>query len=90
MDFAFRSTSCCTTEVLCGLPFLTFFFLIDSMTVQGTLTAIRDWFRDYNIPDGKPTNRFGLGNKPTNKVKPEPGPSPRFGGPSAKDKTGAC
>ncbi|EMS46275.1 Soluble inorganic pyrophosphatase 1, chloroplastic [Triticum urartu] len=33
----------------------------------GTLTAIRDWFRDYKIPDGKPANRFGLGNKPTSK-----------------------
>ncbi|KAG7539186.1 Inorganic pyrophosphatase superfamily [Arabidopsis suecica] len=33
----------------------------------GTLTAIRDWFRDYKIPDGKPANKFGLGNKPTNK-----------------------
>ncbi|KAL2608807.1 hypothetical protein R1flu_027380 [Riccia fluitans] len=30
----------------------------------GTLTAIRDWFRDYKIPDGKPANRFGLDNKP--------------------------
>jgi hypothetical protein len=36
--------------------------------IQGTLTAIRDWFRDYKIPDGKPANRFGLGNKPTSKV----------------------
>lgn len=35
---------------------------------QGTLTAIRDWFRDYKIPDGKPANRFGLGDKPANKV----------------------
>lgn len=35
---------------------------------QGTLTAIRDWFRDYKIPDGKPANKFGLGNKPANKV----------------------
>ncbi|RCV08518.1 hypothetical protein SETIT_1G333200v2 [Setaria italica] len=33
----------------------------------GTLTAIRDWFRDYKIPDGKPANRFGLGNKPASK-----------------------
>nr|DAD22437.1 TPA_asm: hypothetical protein HUJ06_023900 [Nelumbo nucifera] len=33
----------------------------------GTLTAIRDWFRDYKIPDGKPANKFGLGNKATNK-----------------------
>ncbi|XP_023530049.1 soluble inorganic pyrophosphatase 6, chloroplastic-like [Cucurbita pepo subsp. pepo] len=33
----------------------------------GTLTAIRDWFRDYKIPDGKPANRFGLGNMPANK-----------------------
>lgn len=33
----------------------------------GTLTAIRDWFRDYKIPDGKPANQFGLGNKAANK-----------------------
>ncbi|XP_022988861.1 soluble inorganic pyrophosphatase 6, chloroplastic-like [Cucurbita maxima] len=33
----------------------------------GTLTAIRDWFRDYKIPDGKPANKFGLGNMPANK-----------------------
>ena len=38
------------------------------MVYQGTLTAIRDWFRDYKIPDGKPANRFGLGDKPANKV----------------------
>ncbi|KAJ7968359.1 Soluble inorganic pyrophosphatase [Quillaja saponaria] len=33
----------------------------------GTLTAIRDWFRDYKIPDGKPANKFGLDNKAANK-----------------------
>ncbi|XP_021287154.1 soluble inorganic pyrophosphatase 6, chloroplastic-like [Herrania umbratica] len=33
----------------------------------GTLTAIRDWFRDYKIPDGKPANKFGLGNRAANK-----------------------
>ncbi|CAH9144566.1 unnamed protein product [Cuscuta epithymum] len=33
----------------------------------GTLVAIREWFRDYKIPDGKPANRFGLGNKAANK-----------------------
>ncbi|PKI51193.1 hypothetical protein CRG98_028400 [Punica granatum] len=31
------------------------------------LTAIRDWFRDCKIPDGKPANKFGLCNKPANK-----------------------
>ena len=36
--------------------------------LQGTLMAIRDWFRDYKIPDGKPANKFGLGNKAANKV----------------------
>ena len=35
---------------------------------RGILTAIRDWFRDYKIPDGKPANKFGLGNKAANKV----------------------
>ena len=38
------------------------------VNLQGTLTAIRDWFRDYKIPDGKPANKFGLGNKPADKV----------------------
>ncbi|XP_058072175.1 soluble inorganic pyrophosphatase 6, chloroplastic-like [Magnolia sinica] len=33
----------------------------------GTLTSIRDWFRDYKIPDGKPANKFGLGNKAASK-----------------------
>ncbi|EOY15582.1 hypothetical protein SCA6_008926 [Theobroma cacao] len=33
----------------------------------GTLVAIRDWFRDYKIPDGKPANWFALGNKVANK-----------------------
>lgn len=36
--------------------------------LQGTLTAIRDWFRDYKIPDGKPANKFGLGDKAADKV----------------------
>lgn len=40
----------------------------NSGVFQGTLTAIRNWFRDYKIPDGKPANKFGLGNKPANKV----------------------
>lgn len=34
----------------------------------GTVIAIRDWFRGYKIPDGKPTNKFGLGNKAANKA----------------------
>ncbi|CAI7914998.1 unnamed protein product, partial [Closterium sp. NIES-54] len=34
----------------------------------GTLTAVRDWFRDYKIPDGKPPNKFGLDNKPADKA----------------------
>ncbi|KAI3892139.1 hypothetical protein MKW92_032077 [Papaver armeniacum] len=38
-----------------------------SLVNDGTLTAIRDWFRDYKIPDGKPANKFGLGNKAANK-----------------------
>ncbi|KAH1122813.1 hypothetical protein J1N35_005973 [Gossypium stocksii] len=33
----------------------------------GALTAIRTWFRDYKIPDGKPANKFGLGNKAASK-----------------------
>ena len=41
---------------------------IQCARVQNTLTEIRDWFRDYKIPDGKPPNKFGLGNKPANKV----------------------
>ncbi|KAI3704158.1 hypothetical protein L1987_74373 [Smallanthus sonchifolius] len=33
----------------------------------GTLTTIRDWFKDYKIPDGKTANNFALGNKAANK-----------------------
>uniref|UniRef100_A0A7C8ZYI8 inorganic diphosphatase n=1 Tax=Opuntia streptacantha TaxID=393608 RepID=A0A7C8ZYI8_OPUST len=33
----------------------------------GTLMAIRDWFRNYKIPDGKPKNKSGLGNKAAGK-----------------------
>ncbi|KVI10888.1 Inorganic pyrophosphatase, partial [Cynara cardunculus var. scolymus] len=41
--------------------------LDDPRASLGTLMAIRDWFRDYKIPDGKPANKFGLGNKAANK-----------------------
>ena len=50
------------------ITFSYIFFCHFMISIQGTLTAIRDWFRDYKIPDGKPANRFGLGNKPTSKV----------------------
>jgi inorganic pyrophosphatase len=35
---------------------------IDDVAKQlpGTLDAIREWFRTYKIPDGKPPNVFGL------------------------------
>merc|ERR1712070_697452 len=29
----------------------------------GTLLKIKEWFRDYKMPDGKPANAFGLGEK---------------------------
>ncbi|KAM3576647.1 hypothetical protein VYU27_001450 [Nannochloropsis oceanica] len=31
--------------------------------LPGTLHAIREWFRTYKIPDGKPENRFALGER---------------------------
>ena len=31
--------------------------------LPGTIHAIREWFRLYKIPDGKPENVFGLGEK---------------------------
>ncbi|KAH7432088.1 hypothetical protein KP509_07G007500 [Ceratopteris richardii] len=34
----------------------------------GTLRAIRDWYRDYKIPDGKPANKFGFDNKAVGKI----------------------
>jgi inorganic pyrophosphatase len=36
--------------------------------LPGTLNAIREWFRTYKIPDGKPPNRFGLGERFMNKT----------------------
>lgn len=35
--------------------------------LPGTLTAIREWFRTYKIPDGKPPNVFGLEERFMNK-----------------------
>ena len=35
--------------------------------LPGTLDAIREWFRTYKIPDGKPPNVFGLGEEFMNK-----------------------
>ena len=29
----------------------------------GQMDAVREWFRDYKIPDGKPANAFGFGEK---------------------------
>jgi inorganic pyrophosphatase len=31
--------------------------------MTGTVDAIREWFRTYKIPDGKPENKFGLKGK---------------------------
>eukprot|EP00956_Cyclotella_meneghiniana_P014440 scaffold21566_cov73-Cyclotella_meneghiniana.AAC.21 len=31
--------------------------------LPGTLSAVREWFRTYKIPDGKPPNVFGLDEK---------------------------
>jgi len=36
--------------------------------LPGTLEAIREWFRTYKIPDGKPPNVFGLGEQFMNKT----------------------
>jgi len=43
--------------------------MLTCIPLQGTLAAIRDWFRDYKISDGKPTNKFGFDNKAADKVK---------------------
>lgn len=36
--------------------------------LPGTLDAVREWFRTYKIPDGKPPNVFGLGERFMNKT----------------------
>ena len=36
--------------------------------MPGMLSAIREWYRTYKIPDGKPPNTFGLGEKFMNKL----------------------
>ena len=35
--------------------------------MPGMLDAIREWYRTYKIPDGKPPNVFGLGERFMNK-----------------------
>lgn len=36
--------------------------------IPGMLGAIREWYRTYKIPDGKPPNTFGLGERFMDKV----------------------
>jgi len=36
--------------------------------LPGTLSAIREWFRTYKIPDGKPPNVFGLNERFMNRA----------------------
>ena len=31
--------------------------------IPGTISLIREWFRTYKIPDGKPPNKFALDEK---------------------------
>ena len=38
------------------------------MHLPGTLSAIREWFRTYKIPDGKPPNVFGLNERFMNRA----------------------
>jgi inorganic pyrophosphatase len=43
-------------------PFLNDINDVDEQ-MPGMLDAIREWYRTYKIPDGKPPNTFGLGEK---------------------------
>lgn len=36
--------------------------------MPGMLDAIREWYRTYKIPDGKPPNTFGLGERFMDKI----------------------
>jgi inorganic pyrophosphatase len=36
--------------------------------LPGEIEKVRVWFRDYKIPDGKPANEFGYGDKPVDKA----------------------
>ena len=35
--------------------------------IPGCLNSIREWFRLYKVPDGKPENKFGLDERFMNK-----------------------
>jgi len=37
----------------------------------GTVSGIREWFRWYKAPDGKPLNRFGHNEAPVNRIEAE-------------------
>jgi len=37
----------------------------------GTVSGIREWFRWYKAPDGKPLNKFGHNEKPISRVEAE-------------------
>lgn len=61
---------------ICGICGISILHIITSpltsisnaWSVQGELEKIRVWFQDYKVPDGKPKNKFGLGNKAADKV----------------------
>lgn len=36
--------------------------------LPGVISGIREWFRWYKTPDGKPINAFGFGEKALNKA----------------------
>ena len=40
---------------------------VQGREMPGLIERIREWFRDYKTPDGKPQNRFAFDNKPLNK-----------------------
>jgi len=48
-------------------PFLNDIYDVETH-LPGTLNAIREWFRTYKIPDGKPPNKFGLNEQFMNKT----------------------
>lgn len=40
--------------------------------LPGYISGIREWFRWYKTPDGKPLNAFGFDEKALNKVREMP------------------
>ncbi len=55
--------------IVVAASFFIFGLLAAVKDIPETVHAIRTWFRDYKIPDGKPPNKFAFNGEPIDTVR---------------------